>query len=596
MQINNISVKTRLWVTFTALIVLMMLLSGWAQYRSNTSLSKALEEVVSTDTKVVAATRWNDGTSAALAITVAAVLSNDEQSSQRLTNDGKILVERNTKMLKTMADLITRADEKAALDNLSNERKPVLAALGKANELKKAGDTAGARDAAEKDLVPLTTVYLQHQREFVQMLEKNRDASVQEAQDARRQNAITSTVTSLLVAAGVLFIAGQLVRSITQPLTQAVDLAQSIAKGDLTHDTRTERQDEFGVLLNAMSGMSTQLRSVVGEVRTGVDALTVASVEIANGNQDLSSRTEQTASNLQQTAASMEQLTSTVNQSADTARQANQLAGTAAQAATRGGDVVAQVVSSMQQITDSSRKISDIIGVIDGIAFQTNILALNAAVEAARAGDQGRGFAVVASEVRSLAGRSAEAAKEIKSLIGSSVERVEQGTALVDQAGVTMNEVVGSIRRVTDIVAEISAASSEQAAGVNQVGEAVTQMDQVTQQNAALVEQMAAAASSLKSQAGDLVAVVSQFKLGHNDQAAASVRSAPVRHVPAAIGNKPAAPRLSSSPKKLATPAAPAASAPAPKPAAAKPLPKPAAKPAPAPAAASGGDDEWETF
>src|SRR5450830_952278 len=386
MQINNISVKTRLWVTFTALIVLMMVLSGWAQFRSNSSLSSALEDVVNTDIKVVAATRWNDGTSAALAITVAAVLSTDEQSSQRLTNDGKVLVERNTKMLKTMADLITRADEKTALDNLSNERKPVLAALGKANELKKAGDMAGARDAAEKDLVPLTTAYLQHQREFVQMLEKNRDATVQEAQDARRQNAITSTVTGLIVAFGVLFIAAQLVRSITQPLAQAVDLAQSIAKGDLTHDTRTERQDEFGVLLNAMSGMATQLRSVVGEVRTGVDALTVASVEIANGNQDLSSRTEQTASNMQQT-------------------------------------------------TDSSRKISDIIGVIDGIAFQTNILALNAAVEAARAGEQGRGFAVVAGEVRSLAGRSAEAAKEIKTLINASVENVESGSQQVADAG-----------------------------------------------------------------------------------------------------------------------------------------------------------------
>ncbi|MBV5293531.1 MAG: HAMP domain-containing protein [Curvibacter lanceolatus] len=584
MQINNISVKTRLWVTFTTLVVLMMVLSGWAQYRSNASLSAALEDVVSTDVKVVAATRWNDGTSAALAITVAAVLSTDEQSSQRLTNDGKALVERNTKMLKTMADLITRSDEKTALDNLSNERKPVLAALGKANELKKAGDMAGAKDAAEKDLVPLTTAYLQHQRDFVQMLEKNRDATVQEAQDARRQNAVTSTVTGLIVAFGVLFIAAQLVRSITQPLAQAVDLAQSIAKGDLTHDTRTERQDEFGVLLNAMSGMATQLRSVVGEVRTGMDALNVASVEIANGNQDLSSRTEQTASNLQQTAASMEQLTSTVNQSADTARQANQLAGTAAQAATRGGDVVAQVVSSMQQITDSSRKISDIIGVIDGIAFQTNILALNAAVEAARAGEQGRGFAVVAGEVRSLAGRSAEAAKEIKTLINASVENVESGSQQVADAGAAMSEIVSSVRRVTDLIGEITASSDEQRSGISQVNAAVGQLDQMTQQNAALVEESAAAAASLRDQAQRLTEVVAVFNLGQ--------------------GHAPAARSLAQAPRASAAPA----------PAALRSAPRPSlsASKAPAPASSSpraalpsatagaapkaGNEDDWTSF
>ena len=584
MQINNISVKTRLWATFSILIVLMMVLSGWAQYRSNTSLSSALEEVLSTDVKVVAATRWNDGTSAALAITVAAVLSTDEQSAQRLTNDGKALVERNTKMLKTMSDLITRPDEKAALESLSNERKPVLAALGKANELKKAGDMAGARDAAEKELVPLTTTYLQHQREFVQMLEKNRDATYQEAQVTRRDNAITSTVTGVIVAVGVLFIAAQLVRSITQPLSQAVDLAQSIAKGNLTHDTRTERQDEFGALLNAMADMTGQLRSVVGEVRTGVDALTVASVEIANGNQDLSSRTEQTASNLQQTAASMEQLTSTVNQSADTARQANQLAGTAAQAATRGGDVVAQVVSSMQQITESSRKISDIIGVIDGIAFQTNILALNAAVEAARAGEQGRGFAVVAGEVRSLAGRSAEAAKEIKTLINASVENVESGSQQVADAGAAMSEIVSSVRRVTDLIGEITASSDEQRSGISQVNTAVGQLDQMTQQNAALVEESAAAAASLRDQAQRLTEVVAVFNLGQGhapvSRAAAPMAKASAKPAPAALRTAPRpslggakAPAAASSSDRAALPAAPASTT-----------------------AKAGSEDDWTSF
>ena len=279
---------------------------------------------------------------------------------------------------------------------------------------------------------------------------------------------------------------------------------------------------------NALKATLARMEAAVSTVRSGASSIEVACSEIANGNQDLSNRTEQTAGNLQRTASSMAQLTSTVKQSADSARQANQLAMSASTVAVKGGEVVAQVVHTMQGINESSRKIADIISVIDGIAFQTNILALNAAVEAARAGEQGRGFAVVASEVRSLAGRSAEAAKEIKALIGASVERVEQGTALVDQAGVTMTEVVSSIRRVTDLVGEISAASNEQSAGVSQVGEAVTQMDQATQQNAALVEEMAAAASSLKSQAQELVQTVAVFKLGHEGAQQAYSQSRPV--------------------------------------------------------------------
>ena len=302
-------------------------------------------------------------------------------------------------------------------------------------------------------------------------------------------------------------------RSVTRPAGEAIAAASRIADGDLTQDVTADRGDEMGRILNAMQAMQESLRKVVGGVRSGSDSIATASAQIAQGNLDLSTRTEEQASALEETAASMEQLGSTVKQNADHARQANQLAQGASTVAVKGGEVVGQVVETMKGINESSRKIGDIISVINGIAFQTNILALNAAVEAARAGEQGRGFAVVASEVRSLAQRSAEAAKEIKSLISDSVERVELGTALVDKAGVTMTEVVSSIKRVTDIMQEISTASTEQSTGVAQVGEAVSQMDQATQQNAALVEESAAAAESLKGQAHQLVQAVAVFKL-----------------------------------------------------------------------------------
>ncbi|MBV8621371.1 MAG: Cache 3/Cache 2 fusion domain-containing protein [Curvibacter sp.] len=303
-------------------------------------------------------------------------------------------------------------------------------------------------------------------------------------------------------------------RLVVVPLEAVCCAAERVAQGDLTVRLDSERHDEVGRLQIAMNGIGTGLSGVVHSARDNSQSVATASAQIAQGNQDLSSRTESQASALQQTAASMEQLGSTVRQNADHARNASELALSASEVAVRGGSVVSEVVETMHGINESSRRIADIIGVIDGIAFQTNILALNAAVEAARAGEQGRGFAVVAGEVRSLAQRSAEAAREIKSLIGVSVERVERGRDLVDQAGQTMQQVVQSIRRVSEVVGEISSASREQSAGVAQVGEAVTQMDQVTQQNAALVEEMAAAASSLSNQADELVRSVSWFKLG----------------------------------------------------------------------------------
>ncbi|WP_326533624.1 methyl-accepting chemotaxis protein [Pseudorhodoferax sp.] len=338
------------------------------------------------------------------------------------------------------------------------------------------------------------------------------DAALQQRIVAQRRALLWTGLAlgaALLLAGGLMAV---FVRSITRPLAQAVDLARAVAQGDLSGTRIVHGTDEVGQLVAALLQMRDQLTQVVVRVRGNADGVATASAEIAQGNNDLSSRTESQASALQQTAASMEQMTATVRQNADTARQASQLAAGASAVAVQGGEVVAQMVQTMQGIHAASGKIADIIGVIDAIAFQTNILALNAAVEAARAGEQGRGFAVVASEVRLLAKRSAEAAKEIKALITDSVQGTGQGHALAGRVGATMQEVVAAVRRVSDLIGEISAASQEQSQGVAQVGEAVTQMDQTTQQNAALVEQMAAAASSLRSQAGELVAGVSVFR------------------------------------------------------------------------------------
>jgi methyl-accepting chemotaxis protein len=333
-------------------------------------------------------------------------------------------------------------------------------------------------------------------------------------------------VLGLLLAAVVLLglFSWHIVGLLQRRIRQARQVAEQVRDGDLATRVDDAARDEISPLLSALTEMQQGLSRVVGSVRSNAESVATASAQIAQGNQDLSGRTEQQASALQQTAATMEQLGSTVRHNADSAQQANRLAQGASSVAVQGGEVVGKVVDTMQGISDSSRKIGDIIGVIDGIAFQTNILALNAAVEAARAGEQGRGFAVVASEVRSLAQRSADAAKEIKDLIGRSVEQVEQGTALVDQAGKTMNDIVGSIQRVTDIVAEINTASVEQSSGISQVGHAVSQMDQTTQQNAALVEQSAAAAESLKAQAQQLVQLVAVFKLAPMQRAGVAER------------------------------------------------------------------------
>jgi methyl-accepting chemotaxis protein len=410
--------------------------------------------------------------------------------------------------------------------------------------------------------------------------------------DARSQEAVLGNL-SAAGGAVILLLLGSVMwltyRSVQTPIEAAKRLAARIAAHDLSDDPPVDGRDELSALLRSLVEMQGSLRQLVGQVRSSTDSINTASAEIATGNQDLSARTEQTASNLQQAASSMEQLTGTVKQSADSARQANQLASSAAEVAQRGGSVVSQVVSTMDEINASSKKIADIIGVIDGIAFQTNILALNAAVEAARAGEQGRGFAVVAGEVRNLAQRSAEAAKEIKGLIGTSVDKVESGSRLVADAGQTMNEIVASVQRVTDIIGEITAAASEQSDGIGQVNVAVTQLDQMTQQNAALVEQSAAAAESLKDQAIKLAQLVGTFRI---DAATAAPTVAPaktsVRPAPAPTAAARPAPAAKPAAVRTAAPAAPA------RPAAARAEPASLA-PAARPATAAAGDD-WETF
>ncbi|MDH4418690.1 MAG: methyl-accepting chemotaxis protein [Acidovorax sp.] len=455
----------------------------------------------------------------------------------------------------------------------------------------KSGDLPALTSYAAKEIYPAIDPL---QEVLGQLIEVQLNYAKAEYDSAATRFQTLRALTLAAVVLGTLLavlMGGAMIRQISRSLRNAVQITDAVAQGDLTVPIQARGKDEIAQLLGGLTTMRDNLAHVVSGVRANAQGVASASAEIASGNNDLSDRTEQQASALQETAASMEELSSTVKQNADNARQANQLAMSASTVAGQGGDVVAEVVTTMKGINDSSKKIADIISVIDGIAFQTNILALNAAVEAARAGEQGRGFAVVAGEVRNLAQRSAAAAKEIKTLITDSVERVEQGTVLVDKAGTTMTEVVGAIRRVTDIMGEISAASSEQSTGVSQVGEAVTQMDQVTQQNAALVEEMAAAAGSLSHQAQALVGAVAVFKLSA-DQARASQGATTAAHpapvaapTSAARGSGKGAGRTTQNPA-LALRAAPASSvskAAAPAPQDRKPV-------------AAGAEDDWESF
>jgi len=430
------------------------------------------------------------------------MLSSDSSASpqaHKLVGDIEKVEQSYGPLALAIVDLALTQRHEQAITRMNNECRPLLAAL-----------------------IQATNAYAAYTGTRTHAMEQ---ASADNYASQRNQlAALCLFAVAAAIAAGSL-----ITRSITGPLDEAVQAANRIAAGDLSGSIEVSSSDETGRLLSALRDMQQSLVKTVQAVRGNADSVSVASAQIAQGNNDLSQRTEEQASALQQTAASMEQLGSTVHHNAQNAQQAGSLAAAASQIAVQGGAVVGEVVTTMQEINDSARQISEIIGVIDGIAFQTNILALNAAVEAARAGEQGRGFAVVASEVRNLAQRSAEAAKEIKALILASVGRVAQGTALVDRAGHTMQEVVASVQRVSDIVAEISAASNEQSLGMEQIGQAVIQMDQTTQQNAALVEESAAAAASLKNQAQELVDAVAVFRFDQPDATAFVERRGPDR-------------------------------------------------------------------
>lgn len=450
------------------------------------------------------------------------------------------------------------ADEKAALAAIKDTERRVQPLIAKVIELRNADNTADASRLLAQQAGPAFVDWLASVNKLIDLEEKmSQDATA----GARALSGSFFTwmlvLCAIAIAAGIAsawYIGRGLLRQLGGQPDYAAGIVTSIAAGDLSVPIVTAHDDRTSLLF-AMKGMRDSLVDIVAQVRSGTETIANASTEIAAGNFDLSSRTERQAGTLEETASSMEELTSTVRQNADNARQANVLAESASEVAVRGGAVVAQVVETMASINESSTKIVDIIGVIDGIAFQTNILALNAAVEAARAGEQGRGFAVVATEVRSLAQRSASAASEIKALIGSSVERVEAGARLVDEAGTTMEEIVTSVKRVTDIMAEISHASQEQSTGIESVNRAVGEMDEATQQNAALVEQATSAAASLQSEAQTLASVVSIFKL---DAHAAPVRqpaAAPAQRAAA----KPAPNRLAPPPVRAAVKTAPPA-------------------------------------
>ncbi len=510
---SNFRISVRLAIGFAIVLLLSIVSTSYSLINARNAAEATRRMTEQPLIKERLVSDWYVYTYSAIARTALIARSTDETLSTTFAKPIADSVTKAAELVKQVEPLLSSDEEKVMMKAIVAERAKYQAAKVEVMNAKKAGDAEASARIFNDAFMPAADSYSSKLKAFVALQRKSIDdiALALDAASARAFNLLV-LLGVLVVLIGATF-AYLISRSITRPLQAAVNVAETVANGDLTTTFATAPHDEIGDLMRALKAMNDSLFKVVSEVQTGTRSIATASNEIAAGNLDLSARTEQQASSLEETAASMEELTSTVRQNADNAHQANQLALAASGVAAKGGDIVGKVVDTMGSIDASSRKIVDIIGVIDGIAFQTNILALNAAVEAARAGEQGRGFAVVASEVRSLAQRSASAAKEIKDLIGDSVGQVNIGTKLVQEAGTTMREVVDSVARVNDIMSEITSASQEQRIGIDQVNEAIAQMDQVTQQNAALVEEAAAAAASLREQADALADVAGGFKL-----------------------------------------------------------------------------------
>jgi methyl-accepting chemotaxis protein len=514
-------IGSKLWCATAVITICQLGLVAISGVRSASSTQFFDTHQTAHEAKLDAAMQWQAERVALTARTQGLALAPDDSAALRDVQAG---IEAARRIIQDLAGRLDASDlsvdERTALKQAREHHTRLVALIERVGQLRSLGDRAALEALLSSEVAASSAAGQNAHQALLAAMAASAAGFKADFKSQRQATIAMAGITALLVLTMLVVGTRWLIHSIRDPLQRAIDSARRIAQGDLATPVHNGRDDEIGEMMQALAQMQAALRSTVAQVQQSTESISTASAEIASGNQDLSSRTEQAASSLQQTASSMEQLTGTVKQSADAARQANQLASSASSVAQRGGAVVSQVVSTMDEINASSKKIADIIGVIDGIAFQTNILALNAAVEAARAGEQGRGFAVVAGEVRNLAQRSAQAAKEIKSLIGASVEKVESGSKLVQDAGSTMDEIVASVRRVSDIIGEITAAASEQNDGIGQINVAVSQLDQMTQQNAALVEESAAAAESLREQAQRLAGVVGTFKLQTHSAAA----------------------------------------------------------------------------
>ena len=513
MNLSNLKIGSRLALAFSVVIALLLVILGVATSVLN-GLSSVMDSVVDDRYAQIALANKIKTMGDHGAVTIGRILlSTQPEQLKKYMDEYASIRAANTKNLADFETMLHTEQDKAQFEEQSKARKEYGVVVRKVFDLMAAGKRDEAMVVYQDEMAAPQQRYYALIDKMVARQSQSMLDDVATAKDSSRTAKLQMVGASVLAVLLGVLTAWTITRSITHPIQRAIGLAESVAAGNLTHNLGVQSKDEVGRLITALQHMVDSLHRIVSEVRTGADTISTAAHEVSQGNTDLSARTEQQASALEETASAMEQLTSAVKLSADNASQANQSAMSASTVATQGGQVVGQVIETMSTISTSSKKISDIIGVIDGIAFQTNILALNAAVEAARAGEQGRGFAVVASEVRSLAQRSATAAKEIKSLIDASVNQVDEGSKMVEQAGVTMKQVVSSIKRVSEIVAEISASSREQSMGIEQVNSAILQMDDSTQRNAAMVEQGTASARALQDQAKQLTEVVRSFAL-----------------------------------------------------------------------------------